>query len=140
MQVIINIWEVDIMNQLSIKNQERVLKVLIRLCSESPTHWICKPVNFTDNFKFITVESLIVILQILSDKMLITVQYADYPDNFNIHTLHVTPKGYDYHPQKSLRTKEKWLERLYGFIFGTLLGAMLTYFMPIIIAHIGGTT
>lgn len=124
------------MNELSIRNQEKTLNVLIELCEKSPTPWICRPVNFTDNFKFISVEALIKILNILSDKGLIEVVYADYPDNFNIYTLTVTPKGFNYHPQKALRTKEKWLERLYGFIIGTVLGSIVTYLIPIILNHI----
>lgn len=127
------------MNELSIKNQSKVLNTLIALCQKSPTRRLYRPKNFEENFSFISAGSLIDILSILSDKEYISVQYADLPDSFNINTLTVTPKGLNYHPQKALETKERWLERLYGFLFGTVLGAVFTYFVPKLLDHILGS-
>lgn len=126
------------MNELSIKNQEKVLKTLITLCSDYPTPWIYQPKKFPDNFKFISANSLIIILNLLEDKGLINVIYANLPESFNIHTITITPKGYDYHPQKQLKTTERWLERVYGFIFGTVLGAVVTYIIPLIASLFAG--
>lgn len=105
-------------NELNVKNQEKVLNILTKLCRESSTPWIYRPINFESNFSFISINALIDILDILSDKEYISVQYADLPNNFNINTLQVTPKGLDYQPQKMLISKERWLERLYGFLTG----------------------
>lgn len=126
------------MNELSIRNQEKVLKTLIKLCYDYPTSLIYQPKNFTDNFNFISVESLIIILRLLEDKKLIYVCYANLPESFNIHTIEITPAGYDYHPQKQLRTAERWRERLYGFVFGTVLGAVVTYIIPLIANLLSG--
>ena len=126
------------MNELSIKNQDKVLKVLSRLCRESSTPWLYRPVGFEQHFSFISTDALIDILEILSDKEYISVQYADLPDSFNIDTLQVTPKGLNYRPQKLLEAKERWLERLYGFIVGTVLGAVVTYFIPKVLDYILG--
>lgn len=124
------------MNELSIKNQEKVLKILIDLSDKSPTPWIYRPQCFENNFKFISAESLITILDILADKEYISVQYANLPDSLNINTIQITPKGFNYHPQKALETKERWLERLFGFLCGTVLGSVVTYFIPIILSRI----
>ncbi len=126
------------MNELRIKNQEKVLKTLISMQNASETHYIYHPVGFEANFPFVSVKALIDILEILSDKNYIIAEYADLPDNFNIHMLQVTPAGLNYHPQKALETKQRWLERLYGFVVGVILGSVITYFMPIILDRIFG--
>lgn len=124
------------MSDYSIKNQEKVLKILIRLCKKSPTPWLYCPKDFEDNFKFVSPDSLVNILAMLTAKEYIHVVYGDFPDSFNIETLQILPKGYDYAPQKALATKERWLERIYGFVVGTILGAIITYVIPLIISHI----
>lgn len=108
------------MNELSTRNKEEVLKILIDLSRKGIDNIICKPVNFEDNFKFISVESLIEMLKILEDEGLIDVVYADYPKHFNIYTLQITPKGLFYLPQKNHETKQKWFDRLLGWFSGHL--------------------
>lgn len=125
-------------SELNVKNQEKVLKILSKLCRESSMPWIYRPVDFEKKFPFVSVEALIDILDILADKGYISVQYADLPNSFNINTLQVTPKGLDYQPQKTLKVKERWLERLWGFLFGTMLGSVATYFITAILNHIFG--
>ena len=53
------------MNELSTRNKEKVLKILIDLSRKGIDNIICKPVNFENNFNFISVEALIEILKIL---------------------------------------------------------------------------
>lgn len=126
------------MSGITVKKQEKVLKTLIQLCHESHTPWIYHPVGFEQHFPFVDSASLIDILNILSSKNLIDVRYTDSPESFNIHTLQVTPQGLDYHPQKALKTKERWMERLYGFLVGTILGAVTTYFVTRLLTQIFG--
>ena len=123
------------MNEYSIHKQEKILKILIELCQQSPSGYIYQPKNFESNFQFIDLEHLITILQILENKGYIFVQYADLPESFNIYELHITPDGYDYHPQKAIRTKQIWIERLYGFIAGVILSVVVTYLIPFIMRH-----
>ena len=122
----------------SIKNQEKVLKKLIALRRSSPTQWLYRPNNFEKNFPFIDPKFLSDILAMLEAKEYIKVVYTDSPESFNIETLAVTPKGLDYIPQKSLKSKERWLERLYGFIAGVVLSSVVTYFIPLILDRILG--
>ena len=124
---------------LSIRNQEKVLYKLITLCNSAPTKHLYRPVCFEENFRFISANELDQILSILEDKEYIRVSYADLPNSFNIHTLSVTPKGLNYNPQKQLTIRERWCERIYGFIFGSVLTAIVSYFIPIILSHMNGT-
>ena len=124
------------LSELKIRNQEKVLKKLISLCDDSPTFIITRPVNFTDNFKFISVDALTQILSILENKKLISVLYADYPDNFNIAELYVTPDGYSYSPEKNYINQQKWKDRIIGFVFGTILGSAVTYFLPLLFGYL----
>lgn len=126
------------MSKLSIRKQEKVLKILIDLYNSSSTQWIYHPVGFEKNFSFIDERSLINILDILNDKGYITVRYGDFPGCFNIDMITVTPSGLNYEPQKALVTRERWFERLYGFIVGTVLGSVVTYFIPKILDYILG--
>lgn len=112
------------MNPIRIKNQEKVLRTLIQLSSNYPRRRICQPKNFEDNFCFVSAEALIDILVLLEKKGYIAVQYGDYPDCFNISALQILPEGLDYRPQKALRTKEVWVNRLWGFLTGVILTGM----------------
>lgn len=123
---------------LSIRKQEKTLYKLISLCNVAPTDHLYRPVDFEKNFPFITASELVLILSILEDKEYIRVCYADLPNSFNIHTLSVTPKGLNYKPQKQLTTWERWRERIYGFIFGSVLTSAVSYFLPIILNRILG--
>ena len=69
----------------------------------------------------------------LTSKEYISVVYGDLPDSFNIETITILPKGFDYAPQKALKSKERWLERLYGFLVGTVLGSVVTYLITFIL-------
>ena len=113
------------MSELSTHNKEKVLKILIDLSRKGIDNIICKPVNFEDNFKFISVESLIEMLKILEAEGLIDVVYADYPKHFNIYTLQITPNGLFYLPQKQHETKQKWIDRIIGWISGQLFVLVL---------------
>lgn len=124
------------MNQFNVKNQEKVLKILINMQQQSQTDWIYRPKNFESNFPFLDCQALISMLGILTAKEYINVVYADLPDSFNIETIVVLPKAYDYLPQKHLKAKERWLERLYGFIVGSVLGSVVTYFVTYLLDHI----
>lgn len=97
------------MKKLSIKNQEKTLKILIKLCLETSAPWLYKPINFENNFDFISSKDLIKILDILVDKELISIQYADLPNHFNINTLKITAKGYDYFPMKLYNNFHFWI-------------------------------
>lgn len=125
------------MSDHSIKNQEKVLKILIQLQKDSRTGWIYRPPNFERNFSFVCTKTLIDLLAMLEAKGYINVVYSDLPDSFNIETIYVTPKGLDYAPQKQLAAKERWLERLYGFIVGIVLASIINYIVPVILPRIG---
>lgn len=124
------------MSKLSIRTQEKVLLKLIKLCEASPTPWIYHPQNFEKNFPFVESEMLVTILAMLEAQGYIKVDYANYPDYFNIDTLEVTPAGYNYEPLKTLKTKELWKERAYGFIVGVVFAEIVRYFIPLILDQI----
>ncbi len=124
------------MSAYSIKNQEKVLKILISLCEKSSTPWLYCPTEFERNFPFVAPETLTSILAMLESKGYVRVVYGDYPNSFNIETIEVTPQGLNYAPQKFLTTKEKWEERAYGFFVGIVLGSVATYFIQKVLDHI----
>ena len=126
------------MNYYSIKKQEKTLYRLIELCHAAPAGRLYRPRGFAEQFDFISTAELTDILELLQSKGYIEVQYADLPDNFNINTLTVTPQGLDYKPQKMLTLKERWFERLYGFIAGAVLGSAATYFITKLLDRILG--
>ena len=95
------------MSVYSIKNQEKVLKILIQLRNQSDTPWIYRPENFENNFPFIKPQFLIDILSMLQAKQYIEVVYSNLPNSFNIETISITEKGLDYLPNKKLMDREK---------------------------------
>lgn len=108
------------MKKLTQRRQEKVLRRIIQMIDQqNPDHLAC-PKDFEKSFPFLCPTDLDRVLRILRDKGLISVVFADFPDSFNIYTLSVTPEGFDYFPQKSLTTMEKWKERAVGFAFGVV--------------------
>lgn len=126
------------MYNLSIKKQEKTLYQLIELCHASPTGHLFRPLKFQEQFDFISDDELIDILEILQSKGYINVEYADLPDSFNINTLSVTPQGLNYKPQKMLTTKERWCERAYGFVAGSIFGSIAGHLISMLISRIFG--
>lgn len=120
------------MNKLNFKNQQKTLKILSSLCDSSRTGIISLPVRFEENFDFLDAPSLAKMLQILEAKDLIQVHYADYPDNFNIYTLKVTPKGLDFEPQISYDKRQKWVDRIWGFVTGALFSAIIQFLVSVL--------
>lgn len=118
--------------KLSIRKQHRILNVLIDLSQEYHDNTIYRPENFEDNFTFVTVTELIGYLKILEDENLIDVCYGDYPDNFNIYTLQITPAGLSYIPKLTYSNQQKWLDRIISFALGVLSGWILTYLIPML--------
>ena len=106
------------MNKLNFKNQQKTLKIHSSLCDSSRTGIISLPVRFEENFDFLDAPSLAKMLQILETKDLIQVHYADYPDNFNIYALKVTPKGLDLEPQISYDKRKKMGRPYMGICYG----------------------
>ena len=121
-----------LVNNLSLKNQRKTLKIIDNLCDSTRTGVVCRPVNFTDYFSFLDSLSLVKMLKILESKNLIKVDYADFPDNFNIYTLQVTPDGLNFEPQISYDTRQKWTDRAWGFITGTLLAIVLQFLLGLL--------
>ena len=117
------------MNKLNLHNQRKTLKIIAELCRNSPTRTICRPVNFPDNFCFLDSRTLCDMLQILESKELITTVYADYPENFNIYILKITPKGLDFEPQISYDVEQKWKDRIWGFFTGTAITALIQFLL-----------
>ena len=109
------------MKKLTIYTQERVLHKLINMVKNCGLDHLYRPKGFEKNFPYLSEQDLQIILDILDNKNLIHVEYADYPDSFGIYTLSITPNGYDYYPQKSLSKREKWKERFIGFLSGVLI-------------------
>lgn len=120
------------MNKLNFKNQQKTLKILSSLCDSSRTGIISLPVRFEENFDFLDAPSLAKMLQILETKDLIQVHYADYPDNFNIYALKVTPKGLDFEPQISYDKRKKWVDRICGFVTGALFSAIIQFLVSVL--------
>ena len=121
----------DVIDTLSIKNQEKVLSALIKMVRNSSLPYLYRPKDFQDNFAYLSEDDLDTMLCILEDKGLISVVRADYPDSFGIGQLYITAKGYDYHPQKVLRSTERWKERFFGFVFGVLTTVVATVMVSI---------
>ena len=106
------------MKKLTQRQQEKVLRIIIQMLDQQNSDCLVCPKNFEKSFSFLSPSDLDHVLQILRDKGFISLVYADFPDSFNIYTLSVTPKGFNFFPQKSLTVKEKWAERAIGFILG----------------------
>ena len=70
-------------------------------------------------------------MDILHEKELISMLVADFPDSFDIAELSVTPKGYNFIPQVSYDTRQKWLERLWGFITGSVFTVIVGYLLQV---------
>lgn len=120
------------MKKLTQKRQEKVLRRIIKMIDSQDSDCLVQPKGFEKAFSFLSPPELDRVLRILRDKGLISITYADFPDSFNIYTLSVTPKGFDFFPQKSLTTQEKWKERIIGFVFGvatSVLGGIILEFV-----------
>lgn len=119
------------MKKLTQKRQEKVLRRIIKMIDSQNSDCLVRPKGFEKAFPSLSPAELDRVLRILRDKGLISVTYADFPDSFNIYTLSVTPKGFDFFPQKSLTTQERWKERILGFVFGvatSVLGGIILEF------------
>lgn len=117
------------MKKISIRKQRKTLKQIIRLIDASPFDSLSRPLNFENNFPFLSARDLNRTLHVLADEKLISVKWADLPDSFNILWLSVTPKGFNYFSHYSLSVRQKWIERLYGFLSGvaiTVLAQIVT--------------
>lgn len=111
---------------ITMKKHDKTLQKLIELSYEYNNHIIHRPTNFPECFTFITVHELIDLLKILEEENLISVQYADYPDDFNIHYIEITPDGLFYTSKKKYRNKQKWSDRIWGFVTGSLFTVVIT--------------
>ena len=118
--------------KLSIRKQHKILNTLIDLSREYQDNTIYRPENFEERFNFITVQELIEYLKILESDNLIDVSYGDYPENFNIYTLHITANGLSYIPNVNYSNQRKWIDRIISFILGILSGCFITYVIPLI--------
>lgn len=108
------------MKKLNQRRQEKVLRRIIQMIDQQNSDHLVCPKDFEKSFSFLCPADLDRVLRILRAKGLISIVFADFPDSFNIYTLSVTPKGFDFFPQKSLTTIEKWKERAVGFAFGVV--------------------
>ena len=115
------------------KKHDKTLHKLIELSNETTNHIIYRPVNFPEQFPFITVYELIDFLKVLQSEGLISVQYADYPDNFNIHYIEITPEGLFYTPKKIYQNKRKWQDRIWGFVTGAFFTSIVSIIINIIL-------
>ena len=121
-----------ILDKLKLKNQRKTLKILSVLCDSTSNGILCKPEHFTENFSFLDSLTLTKMLKLLEEKNLIEVQYADYPDNFNIYTLKITPEGLDFEPQISYDNLQRWIDRIWGFLTGTLLTIIIEFLLGLL--------
>lgn len=119
------------MEKFSIKNQNKVLKKITSMCYPCPHGILYEPQGFENNFPHIPKKELCVILDILASKDLIEICYGDYPDSFNIWSISVTTIGYNYIPQVSFDNRERWKERIWGFVTGSLFTALANIILQI---------
>lgn len=119
--------------KMSVRIQKKVLNTLIDLSRKGRDNIIYRPINFPDNFDYLSPDELIEYLKVLESEELITVLYADYPENFNIHHIQITPKGLFYIPKLTYANQQKWVDRIISFIIGVFSGVTLTYFIPMLI-------
>lgn len=120
------------MGNLTQKQQEKVLKQIIKMIQSKNSDCLVCPKSFEKHFSFLDPSELRLVLRILQDKGLVSAVYADFPDSFNIYTLSVTAKGFDFFSQKAISVKEKWKERVVGFVFGvatSVLGGIILEFV-----------
>lgn len=121
------------MHSLSIKNQERVLKILIKLCSATTTGVLDTPENFQSHFSFISCSSLTDILEILENNKLIEVLYGDNFSSFNIIRLRITAKGKGYAAEKRAYAKELWLiHAKIPVIVSAVTTVIINYILPLL--------
>lgn len=118
--------------KLTVRKQRKVLNTLIDMSREYQDNTIYRPENFEERFNFITVQELIEYLKILESDELIDVSYGDYPENFNIYTLHITANGLSYLPKVNYSNQRKWIDRIISFVLGIISGLLLTYIIPML--------
>lgn len=114
------------MKNYSVKMQSKILKRLILLCDTSPNGVLFKPVRFVENFPFVSQNVLMNIIEILEEKNLVDISWADYPESLNIYRLAITPQGYDFHPQAEYINTQRWKDRIWGFVSGSLFSAAIS--------------
>ena len=114
------------MKNLSIKNQHKVMKTISSMCYACPNCILYKPVGFDKYFPYLQKKDLFIILDILEGKGLIEVCYGDYPDSLNIWSIFVTDAGFSYLPQASFDNRERWKERIWGFLSGSFFTALVS--------------
>ena len=115
------------MKNINIRNQHKVLKKITSMCYSSPRGILYEPKGFKDNFPYLTNGELSLILDILSDKELIEITYDNCPDSFNIWSIVVTTMGYNYLPQVSFDNTERWKERIWGFLSGSVFTSVMAF-------------
>ncbi len=94
------------MDKLSVKNQERVLDILIRATRQNSNE-IEVTRDFVDKFTFVDRKSLIQILLILQSEGYIDIVYSDFSGETH-NSIRVLPSGFAYKPRKIAKNKE-WL-------------------------------
>ena len=123
------------MKELSIKNQSKVLEILINLCNRQNERTIFmsdyadKVVNECD---FVSRDSLCLIIELLRDKQLIEALPSPYLESLNVYSIKITPKGYDFHPQAEYINKRRWSDRIWGFVTGALFSGIVSFIIFII--------
>ena len=118
------------MEKHSIENQGKVLRVLIDLCKQQEERTIFMS-DFADKIvdicKFVSSDDLCTIIEILRDEGLIIAPATPYRNELNVHSIAITPKGYNFHPQKEYINKLRWSDRIWGFLTGSLFTAVISF-------------
>ena len=92
----------------SIRIQNKVLRIILNMELNS-AGYIYRPRNFEENFPFIkSTDNLKIVLYILAQKELLDVDFSYQDDTCFINTISITPKGYDYFPEKRYKNLYFW--------------------------------
>jgi len=92
----------------SIRIQNKVLRIILNM-ELNNAGFLYRPHNFEKNFPFIkSIENLKIVLYILAQKELIDVDFSYQDDTCFIHTISITPKGYNYFPEKRYKDIYFW--------------------------------
>lgn len=115
------------MKTLKERNMDKVLKKLIDI-PKNAAGYIYEPVGFKDMFPYINDEALKVILDSLESKNLISIDYIDKPECFNIQVLEITPDGFSYLMHQEHISKKELIRFLIPL--GISIIALLKSFQP----------
>lgn len=118
------------------KDKELVLKYVIdydknSIAGRGSVGTVYHPANFMHSFSGLSEQMVYACLLVLQDEKLIQVQFADFPESDNIHTIDLLPKGASYFATKELE-KQKFYKSWRWNIMMSVISALSGWILPLV--------